>query len=151
MRDVAVRALQPADADAARALVSAQFSGTLYQARLLEQLQIAIGGEDPECRAMVAIAADERVLGVALFGQVAGAQGVVKLHALAGDDRDALGALVVGVHVSGARMVVCEIADDAPFRVTVEVLLELGYEEAGRVADLVRDGVALLILTWRSQ
>ena len=48
-------------------------------------------------------------------------------------------------------MVVCEIADDAPFRVTAEVLRELGYVEEGRVADFVRDGVDLLILTWWSR
>jgi hypothetical protein len=148
--------LKPADAGAARARVSASFGGTPYEARILEQLEVAIGGNDNECRALVAIAQNSSTLsGVALAGTVAAAHGVVKLHALVGDDRTALLALaravVDGSARAGARMVVCEIADDAPFRVTVQVLRELGYAESGRIADFVRDGVALLILTWRSQ
>jgi hypothetical protein len=150
-----VRMLKPADAGAARALVSASFAGTRYEARMLEQLEVAIGGEDDECRALVAIAHASELSGVALAGTVAGAHSVVKLHALIGDDQITLRALARAVTEgsarASARMVVCEVADDVPFRVTVEVLLELGYEEAGRVADFVRDGVALRILTWRSQ
>jgi hypothetical protein len=148
--------LTPADAGAARALALRQFAGTPYEARILEQLEVAARCGDDECRALVAIAYDSSgVSGVALAGTVAGADGVVKLHALIGDDLLALRALaravVDGSARTGARIVVCEIADDAPFHVTAQVLLELGYAEAGRVADFVRNGVALRILTWRSQ
>lgn len=148
MNEVKVRALQPDDAGVARVLVSRQLAGTLYESRILEQLEIAIAGDDPECRALVVIGPDGR--GLALFGDVAGAAGVVKIHALAGDDRVVLQALARAVGDMGARMIVCEIADDAPFLVTAKALRELGYEE-GRVADFVRDGVDLLILTWRSR
>ena len=80
MIDSSVRVLQPGDAGAARVLVSGHFAGTPYEARILEQLEIAIAGDDPECRALVAIA--PAVRGLALFGEVAGAAGVVKIHAL---------------------------------------------------------------------
>lgn len=117
--------------------------------RILEQLETAIGGDDAECRALVAIAPDVR--GLALFGEVAGAAGVLKLHALFGDDGDVAQTLARTVGAMVERMIVCEIAADAPFRVTAETLRELGYEEEGRVADFVSDGVDLLILAWRSR
>jgi hypothetical protein len=149
-----LRALQPADADAARALLSAQFSGSRYEARMLEQLEIAARDDDPECRALVAIGPDEgAVRGLALFGVVAGAQGIVKLHALAAPDRELLRALAGAVRDvsvrSGTRMIVCELPDDAPFRAMKEEIRELGLLEEGRVADFVCDGVDLVVLVWR--
>jgi hypothetical protein len=149
-----VRALQPADAGAARALVSRQFSGTAYEARILEQLEIAARGDDPECCALVAIGPDEGALrGLALFGVVAGAHAIVKLHALAAPDRDVLRALAGAVRDanmrSGTRMIVCELAEDARFRATELAIRELGFVEEGRVADFVCDGVDLLVLVWR--
>lgn len=147
MPEVKVRALRPADAAAARALVSAQFGGTPYEARLLEQLALAIKGDDAECRALVA---GDEPCAVALFGSVAGAAGVVKLHALAGDDARALRTLASAVQDTDARLIVCEIADDAVFGVTGQILRELGFGEAGRVADFFRDGADLIVLSWRS-
>jgi hypothetical protein len=148
MTEVSVRALRGSDVLAARALVSAQFGGTPYEVRLLEQLEFATKGDDVECRALVG--GDERLRGLALFGAVAGAGGVVKLHALVGDDRSALRALATAVRDTDARLVVCEIADDASFTATDALLRELGFAEAGRVADYFRDGVALVVLSWRS-
>lgn len=145
MTELRVRALQAADADAARALVSAQFAGTRYEARLLEQLELAIRGDDPECQALIT----DDAHGLVLFGSIAGATGVVKIHALAGDV-SVLHALACEVRATGARLVMCELADDAPFAVTDRLLRELGFEEAGRVADFFRDGIALVILAWRS-
>jgi hypothetical protein len=148
--ELSVRALHPDDAGAARALVSRQFSGTRYAARLLEQLEIAVGGGEPEYCAMVAIAPDAAVRGVALFGDVAGAQKVVKLHLLAGDEFHVLHALAMAVRDANARMVVCELADDAAFHVAAAALRDVGFAEEGRVADFVSDGVALLVFVSRS-
>ena len=148
MTEPSVRALRGSDVPAARALVSAQFGGTPYETRLLEQLELATSGDDPECRALVA---GDELRGLALFGLVAGAVGVVKLHALAGDDPSALRALATAVRNTDARLIVCEIAEDEAFHVTRQILRELGFEEAGRVADFFRDGVDLVVLTWRSQ
>lgn len=147
MAGVSIRALQGSDVPAARALISAQFAGTPYEARLFEQLALAIDGDDPECRAFVT-ADDAR--GLALFGSVAGADSVVKLHALVGNDRGALRSLATAVRNTDARLVVCELADDAPFDVTGQILRELGFAEDVRVADYFREGVALVVLTWRS-
>ena len=147
MTDAKVRALRPADASAARALVSAQFGGTPYAERFLEQLASATNGGDPECRALVV---GDVPAAAVLFGSVDGAGGVVKLHVLAGNDRRALHSLAAAVRDSNARLVVCEMAEEPVFDVTGQILRELGFEEAGRVADFFRDGVDLVILTWRS-
>lgn len=142
-----MRALRSADLTAARALVSAQFGGTPYEARFLEQLELATKGDDPECRALVA---GDEPSAVALFGFVAGATGVAKIHALAGDDRSELRSLARAVRGTDIRLVVCEFAGDAVFGVTGQILQELGFEEDGRVANFFRDGVDLVVLTWRS-
>jgi hypothetical protein len=147
MTEANVRALRLAEATAARALVSIQFGGTPYEARFLEQLELASKGDDPECRALVA---GDEPCAVVLFGTVAGATSVMKLHALAGNDRSALLALARAVRATDVRLIVCELADDAVFAVTGQILRELGFEEAGRVADFFRDGVDLVVLTWRS-
>ena len=149
------RTLQAPDASSARALVATQFGGTVYESRILEQLESAARGGDAEHRGLVAFArGDDRMAGLALFGAVAGAHGVSKIHALAGSDRNVLVALAGAVRAEGVRagdrMVVCEIPDDAPYEVTLDALRELGFEEGGRVADYFREGVALLVLTRQS-
>jgi len=149
------RALETADLASARALVAAHFAGTLYEARILEQLEIAARGDDPECRGIVALAPDEqRVRGFVLLGAVAGAEGVWKVHFLISPERNVLTTLADVARQecrrADQRMLVCELADDAPFDVTGQVLHELGFEEAGRVADYFREGVALVVLTRRN-
>ena len=154
MTEPSVRALQPADAGAARAFVSAQLSGSRYESRVLEQLDAALRGDDPECRAIVAIAPDDQGLrGLVLLGTVAGAQGVVKIHALAASNAEVARALGASVQAqcirSAGRLLVCEVADDPLARVAVHAMRELGFEEEGRIADFVRDATDLLILVWR--
>jgi hypothetical protein len=152
MSELVLRALVAGDGDEALALVSAAFAETLYGPRVQEQLGIALLGNDRECRGLVALEPrSPRVSGLALYGDVAGAKGVVKLHALAGSDRAALRALAAALHdASGsARMIVSEIPDDAPFIVTCSILRELGHEEEGRIADFVRDGVSMMLLVKR--
>ena len=151
-----VRALQPGDAGAARALVEEQLSGSRYETRVLELLDAAIGDDDDECRAAVATAPDDqRVHGVVLFGTVAGAPGIVKIHALVAAEHMVARALVEltrhGCARSGGRMIVCELPDDRPFLVAARAMRELGAAEEGRVADFVSDGVDLLLLVWRSR
>ncbi|MEO8335578.1 MAG: hypothetical protein ABI664_11430 [bacterium] len=147
MTDVNVRALRPTDMVAARALVSAQFGGTPYEARLLVQLALATSGDDPECRVLVS---DDEPRALVLYGSIAGAMGVVKIYALAGN-AIASRSLVAAVRDTDTRLFVCEVAEDMPFAVTTRILRESGFEEAGRVADYFREGVALVVLTWRSQ
>jgi hypothetical protein len=149
-----VRPVDVTDAEALRALVRGQLEGTRYCARLLEQLDAALTLADAEYEGIVAIARDDaRIVGLALMGPVAGAAGVVKLHALLADDRGALDALVESARetsaASGTRMLVCELPDDDPFLNASRALCEHGFVEESRVEDLVSDGVALRLLVLR--
>jgi hypothetical protein len=118
-------------------LVERQFAGTRYLARLLE------------------LCGSERVVsvegGFAVFGEVAGASGVVKLHALLGEDGGALRAAnsEFGMAVAGARLVVCEIPDDDIFKAAADALLEGGFVEESRADGLVAEGIALRFLVRR--
>jgi hypothetical protein len=150
-----LRALMPDDAGAARAFVARQLGGTRYEARTLEQLDAALSFEDPEYMAVLAFAsATARVRGLMLFGTVAGASGVVKLHIMLGEDapvREALAAAIRDVaEDSGERLIVAELADDEPFRDAMLALEQGGFVEEGRVADFVSDGVALRLYVWRA-
>ena len=94
------------------------------------------------------------VNGLLLAGVVAGAAGVVKVHALAGIDRAVLLALLDVLLASCAervvRMLVCEVADDPSFAMLQGVVLERGFAREGRVDDFVADGIALDLMVWRA-
>jgi predicted GNAT superfamily acetyltransferase len=141
----------PDDAASARAFVSDHFAGTRYRSRVLEILECALRFDDPEYMALLAHdGAGPQLVGLALFGAVAGARSVVKVHALVGHDAPAAAALVEAIREtsehSGERMIVCEIPDDEPFTVAAAALVSSGFTEEGRVPDFVRDGVALRLL-----
>ncbi len=155
MDEIELRALMPEDADAARALVVARFAGTRYESRVLEQLDVALTFEDPEYIALLAAEpGSDHLVGLVLFGAVAGAQRVTKLHALLGDDDGTCAALADAVRNvaadSGERMVIAEVPDDAPFRAAMAALRESGYAEEGRVDDFVCEGVGFRFLVWRA-
>lgn len=115
-------------------LVERQFARTRYLGRLLELCE------------------SERVVsvegGFAVFGEMAGASGVVKLHALVGEDGGALRAAIAlfRKESDAARLVVCEIPDDPVFTAAADVLLESGFVEESRAEGLVAEGVALRFL-----
>jgi hypothetical protein len=146
--ELELRALMPDDAGAARALVSEQFAGTRYRARALELLESALRFDDPEYMALLAFAeGGGRLAGLTLFGTVAGARSVVKIHGVLARELETAVALIDAVRQasehSGERMIVSELPDDAPFAVASEALEASGFAEEGRVPDFVRDGVAL--------
>ena len=149
--ELVLRALMPNDAGAARALVSAQFAGTRYQPRALELLDSALEFQDPEYMAVLAFDEHEsRLVGLVLFGTVAGAHGVAKVHGIVSRELEVAVALLDAIRRasehSGERMIVCEIPDDAPFAIAVQALEATGFTEEGRVPDFVREGVALRLL-----
>ena len=155
MSETELRALMPEDAGAARAVVARLLDGTRYEPRVQEQLAAALAFDDPEHMALLAFArGSARPCGLALFGTVAGAAGVVKLHALLGDDAATCARLAAALQRvardGGERMIVGELADDAPFAPASAALRERGFVEEGRIADLVADGTALRLLVWRS-
>jgi hypothetical protein len=141
----------PDDDAAARAFVSGHFAGTRYRARVLEILESALRFDDPEYMALLAHEETaSSLVGLALFGAVAGARSVVKVHALVARDAAPAVALLDAIREtsehSGERMIVCEIPDDEPFAAAAAALATAGFTEEGRVPDFVRDGVALRLL-----
>jgi hypothetical protein len=155
MDEVELRPLMPEDADAARAVVVARLGGTRYEAHVLEQLDVALSFEDPEYLALLAAdPSSGHVVGLVLFGTVAGAKHATKLHALLGDDEGTCTVLADAVRAvaseSGERLVVAEVPDDTPFRNAIVALRTSGCFEEGRVDEFVCDGVALRFLVWRA-
>ena len=155
MDDIELRPLMPDDVGVARALVVARLGGTRYEARALEQLDVALTFEDPEYMALLAAEPGSRqVVGLAMFGAVAGAKQVTKIHALLGDDAATCSALADAVRTvaseSGERMVVAEVPDDPAFHDPIAALTTSGFRAEGRVDDFVADGVGLHFLGWRA-
>lgn len=151
MHEPELRALMPDDAAAARAFVSERFAGTRYRTRALEVLECALRFDDAEYMALLAMGGDDaRIVGMALFGTVAGAHAVVKLHGLLAKEPASARALTEAVirasQQSGERMIVCELPDDPEFAMAASALASLGFVEQGRVPDFVREGVALRLL-----
>ena len=156
MDEIELRPLMPEEADAARAVVVARLGGTRYEARALEQLEVALTFEDPEYMALLAAEPVSRQLvGLVMFGAVAGAQRVTKLHALLADDEETCAALADAVRTvaaeSGERLVVAEVPEDVVFRDPVAALRRSGFHEEGRVDDFVADGIGLRFLVWRAR
>ena len=153
---IVVRPLMPEDARTARATVVDHFRGTSYLARILEVLDDALKFEDPEFLCLLAAPGEsDPPAGLVLFGTVLGARLVTKVHAVVAPDPRVQLALLDAVREtcvrSGERLVVCELAHDAPFDVTGVALLASGFHEEGRIDDFVREGVALRLLVWRSE
>lgn len=152
--ELALRALMPDDAGSARAFVSGQFAATRYEARALEVLDAALRFDDPEYMALLALGeADDGIAGMVLFGAMAGARAVVKVHTLAASNPAPAVALLDAVRSacehSGERLIVCELPDDVPFVVASIALESAGYAPEGRVADFVADGIALKLMVRR--
>lgn len=152
---LAPRALSRDDHVAARVLLMGALGVTPYVDRAMEVLQRAErgAGHDEEHRALV-IARDGTVAALALFGTVAGASGVLKLHTVvlapsvtAGDVGERIiGAVVDEARAEGMRLIVAELPDDPVMGQMRALLASNDFEEEARVPDYVRDGVALTLL-----
>ena len=149
----APRPLSPDDHVPARVLLMGTLGVTPYIDRALEVLELAERGHDDEHRALV-IARDGTVAGLALFGAVAGAVGVSKLHAAVLAPSVSLGdvgerivsAVVETARRAGARLTIAELPDDPAIGQVRALLSSAGFEEEARVPDYYRDGVALALL-----
>lgn len=151
---LAPRLLSRDDHVAARVLLMGALGVTPYIDRALEVLdQAERNPHDTEHRALV-IARDGTVAALALFGAVAGADGVMKLHAavlapsVAIDDvgERIIGAVVEEARADGMRLMVAELPDDPAMGAMRALLTANGFEEEARVPDYFRDGVALTLL-----
>lgn len=150
--DGAPRPLRPGDAAPVRALVREALGDTAYLGRLLELVALAERA-DPESEALV-IERGGVLAALALFGGVAGAQDVWRLHTVliapqvslreAGDPLVA--ALVQRVRALNGRMLVAELPADPAYGTTLSLLRANDFDQEGRLEDYFRDGVALLFL-----
>ena len=135
-------------------MLTSALADTPHLEGALEKLHQAIDAPSAESRALAAERQGE-VLGVALYGEVAGAVGAARLYALTvveGARRQGVGralllrtrALLAADHTT--RLAVVELAEHpalAPVRRFLEVC---GFREEARIADFYSDGVALLLL-----
>jgi L-amino acid N-acyltransferase YncA len=148
----APRALTPDDHVAARVLLMGALGVTPYIDRAMEVLQLAArgAGRDEEHRALV-IERDGTVAALTLFGTVAGATGVQKLHvavlapSVSSEDvgQRIVRAMLDEARGEGARLVVAELPEDPAMGQVRALLASEGFEEEARVPDFYREGVAL--------
>jgi L-amino acid N-acyltransferase YncA len=149
----APRVLSRDDHVPARVLLMGALGVTPYIDRAMEVLRLAERGHDDEHRALV-IARDGTVAGLALFGAVAGATGVSRVHAAV--VAPSVSAADVGERIvtaviddsrhRGDRLLVAELPDDPAMSQARALLSAAGFAEEGRVPDYFRDGVALTLL-----
>lgn len=151
-----MRDLSAGDAAAVRALVTSGGVPAAYRERLRELGERALRGAD-ECRGVAletATGGAPHCVGLALFGLV---PGTVRTGAILGlylapdarghgDGRRLVDAAVARLADRGARFTVVEVPDDPALAGVRRVLARCGFAEEARVPDLVRDGVALVIL-----
>ena len=150
---VVVRMLRAGDAASARALVESETGQTPYAEGFREALDRALAGGSAEARGLVAVRG-RTVLGLAVFGEVAGAQGAARLHLIVvapaarqqGIARQLADAAASELTDRRARFVIGEMADDPALAAARSLLLQCGFREEARVPDYFRDGVALLFL-----
>jgi len=124
--------------------------------RAVEIAPLAAARASDEYQGLVAYDDASRVLGVALFGMIAGSVGTGALYAIAvapDASRRGVGTLLVRQVVqtlgaAGARLVVAEWPDDERVAPVASLLAGAEFTEVGRVPDLVRDDVALRL--WRA-
>ncbi len=151
--EIVIRPIRGEDRRAARALIEGEFGGSPYLETPLWALDQSLGDDHPEARALVAASGGELV-GLALFGEYAGARGAGRAYLvvvtagarLQGVGLRLLDAVHDGLAARGARFVLAEVPDDAIGRPARELLDRCGYVEESRVPDFFREGVPLLFM-----
>ncbi|MDQ6829746.1 MAG: GNAT family N-acetyltransferase [Gemmatimonadota bacterium] len=149
-----VRPVEARDAHAARAILGSLWGEpSPYAARVHELFDAAASGTSAEQRALVSLDGDA-VVGIAIYGHVAGANGAAQLYLIAvapEHEHQGVGsALLTAVRErltrDGARVVLAELPDESDVRPLIAVLKRSGFHEEARIADYFRDGVALCFL-----
>ena len=97
---------------------------------------------------------DDQIVGVAVYGEVAGTHGAGKMHGMAvapdarrhGIARTLIDAFVADLAARGARFVLVEFAEAEELAVGRTLLLNCRFYEESRVPDYFRDGIGLCFL-----
>lgn len=152
-----VRALDVEDATSARALLLPAWDGEHpHVEALLSRLDRAAAQEGADSLGLAAMIG-ETLVGIAIFGMVAGALGTAALHGVFVAEeirrRGAGSALMRGLlkvlTSDHARLIVAEVAEEDSLSEYRRFLSRQGFFMEGRIPDLVRDGVAVTL--WRRE
>jgi len=150
---ITVRALDAATAGLARELAQASVDGTPYAEHALTTLYDAATKPGRESRALIVLSSDsEDLLGVIVFGEVAGTVGTGKLHCinvtasarLQGIASRLIDAAISDLAEKQARFVMAELPDDPRIAAVQDLLLCNKFVEEARIPDFYADGVALI-------
>ena len=153
---VTVRPLAAADRPTTEQFADAHVAGSPYADIVRPPLASALHGGSREFRGLAAHTGSD-LLGVAVYGEVAGTTGTARLHLVAvtprarrsGVARQLVNAAAAHLARDGNRLLMVELPDDPALRPGREFLLRSGFEEESRVPDFYRDGVALVFLRRR--
>ena len=130
------------------------FGNTLYAEAPRYALMRALTAQAPAESTGLVTEIDGRVVGVAVYGLVAGAEGAAKMHGMAvapeaqrhGIARALIEAFVDALRGRGARFVLVEFPDAPELAVGRTLLQQAKFVEESRVKDYFRDGIALVFL-----
>lgn len=143
----------------ARELTAPAGVAAMFESRWRELVERAVGAPTAEDAALGAIisradATPPTLAGLVLYGVVAGAVGTGAIRGVLvapelrrrGIAEELVRGALRKLFEDGARLVVAELPDEPGLAGVRRVLERCGFEEEARVADLVADGVALVIL-----
>jgi|SRR5579862_202756 len=150
-----IRPLATTDERAVRALFTQAFGNTLYAEAPRYALARALTAQSPtESIALVAESDDGRVVGVAVYGEVAGTEGAAKMHGMAvapesqrhGIARSLIAAFSEDLRQRGARFVLVEFPDAPELSGGRSLLEQAKFVEESRLKNYFRDGIAMVFL-----
>jgi len=119
----------------------------------LQRLDTALAGDEEHQGLVVVDDASGDVRGLLVYGEVAGAADVFKVHLLAGlavtEFVELLDAMTRVRDVARWRMLVCEMGEDADGGTAGEALRLCAFSKEACIPDLFAPGVALNVLVRR--
>lgn len=151
-RGLTLRPFREADRPSVQQLVEARLDASWAEI-VRPSLEAALGGAAREARGLAAHAGGALV-GVVVFGDIAGSLGTARLHLVAvashaqrgGVGRTLVFAAGAELARAGGRLLMVEMPDDPALASALTFLLRAGFEEEARIPDFYRDGVALVFL-----
>ena len=152
LKRLVVHAAREEDLAAALALVEWEHEKNPWIERTGDLLRTAVVEPDGEYRACIA-ERDGEIVGLGVFGMVAGTVGTAMLYSIlvaprsrrAGIGERLLFQISAELASAGARMIVAEVPGDPLVMRFRALLLAHGFVEASRIEDYHRDGVSQII------